>query len=83
MAAQFHRDALHVASRQGSQLFAHRGGAGEGDLADHRVRDQITGNLGGRAKHQAEYALGDAGIDEAIEQGCRGSGRLFRRLHQE
>ena len=40
--AQLHGHAFHVLARQGSQLLAHRRGAGEGQFADHRVRHKIA-----------------------------------------
>ena len=56
VAAQFHRHALHVLAGQRGQLLAHRRRAGEGDLADDRVRDQVVGDVGRVAVHQAQHA---------------------------
>ena len=80
VAAQLHRHALHVLAGQRGQLLAHRRRAGEGDLADDRVRDQVVGDLGGVAVHQAQHAGRDAGIGEGADQlGGRGR-RFLRRL---
>jgi hypothetical protein len=80
MATQFHRDALHVGPGQRCQLLAHRGRAGEGDLADHRMRDQVGTDHLRPAIDQAQHAGRDAAIDKGTHQfGRRGRG-LLRRL---
>ena len=83
VAAQFHGHALHVLARQGGQLLAHGGGAGEGDLADQRVRDQVVRDLGGRAVDQTDDARRHACIVEGADQlsGC--SRRFFGRFDDD
>ena len=79
VAAELHRDALHVLAGQRGELLAHRRGAGESDLADHRVRDQVAGDLGRVAVHQAQHAGRQAGVGEGAHQfGRRGRGFLGR-----
>ncbi|KAG1433705.1 hypothetical protein G6F57_021967 [Rhizopus arrhizus] len=68
---------------QRGQFLADRGRARERDLADHRMGDQVAGNLGRRAEDQAPPARGDAGVDHAVQQGGGGRGGFFGRLHQE
>ena len=41
VAAELHRHALHVQAGERGELLADDGRAGERDLADHRMRDQV------------------------------------------
>ena len=82
MAAQLHGHALHVLAGQRGQLLAHRRRAGEGDLADDGVCDQVAGDLGGVAVDQAQHAGRKAGVVEGPDQLRRGGRSFFRRLHQ-
>ena len=83
MAAQLHGHALHVLARQGGQLFAHGRGAGEGDLADQRVRDQVVRDLGRCAVDQTDDARRHARIMESADQLGRGCGRFFGRFDDD
>ena len=76
MTAQFHRRALHVRAGQRGQLLADRRRAGERDLADHRMRNQVARDLSRVAEHQADRARRHAGIDESLQQRSR-RGRAF------
>ncbi|MNV71062.1 hypothetical protein D3C71_1640580 [compost metagenome] len=82
MAAQFHRHALHVLAGQRGQLLAHGRGAGEGDLADDGVRDEVAGDFSGVAVYQAHGACGHAGIGKRADQLGGAGGGFLRRLHQ-
>ena len=65
MAAELHRHPLHVLAGQRRKLLADRGRAGEGDLADDRMRDQILRDLRRHAVDQVDHAGRHAGIGEA------------------
>ena len=83
MAAELHRHALHMQTRHRREVLADLGRAGEGDLADGRVRDQIFRNLGRHAVNQIDHAGRHAGIDKRPDQfGGRGRG-FFRRLDDD
>ena len=83
VATELHGHALHVQPGHGGQLFAHRRGAGEGDLADQRVRDQVTGNVGRGAKHQTNHTCGHARIVKGPDQFGRRCGGFFRGLDDD
>ena len=76
VAAQLHRHTLHVLACQRGQLFAHRRGAGERDLANDGVGDQVAGDFGGVAIHQAHHTGGQARVGKSLDQ-CGGCGRGF------
>ncbi|MGF6936172.1 hypothetical protein OKW41_005334 [Paraburkholderia sp. UCT70] len=54
VAAELHRRALHVRAGQRRELLADRRRARERDLADHRMRNQVAGNLSRVAEHEAD-----------------------------
>ena len=82
VAAQFHRDAFHVLTGHRGQLLAHGGGAGEGDLADDGVGDQVARNVSGVAIHQAQHAFGQTGVGKGLDQGGGARRGFFRALDQ-
>ena len=83
VAAQLHGHALHVFARQGGQLFAHGRRAGERDLADDGVRDEVAGDFSRVAIHQAHGAHGHARIGKCADQLGRAGGGFFGRLDQD
>ena len=83
MAAELHRRALHVQAGERRELLADGGRAGEGDLADDRMRDQILGDLRRHAVDQIDHAGRHAGIDEGADQLRRRSRRFLRRLDDD
>ena len=83
MAAELHRRALHVRAGHRGQLLAHWRRAGEGDLADDRVGDQIGRDLGRRAEHQADRAGRHPSVDKGLQQRGGRGWRLLRRLDEE
>ncbi len=82
VAAQLHGHALHVLASQAGQHLADRRGAGEGDLANDRVRDQVAGDLGRIAVDQADHAGRQAGVGEGADQLGRGGRGFLGRLDQ-
>ena len=83
VAAELHRDPLHVRAGDRGELLADRGRAGERHLADDRMRDQVLGNLRRHAVDQVDHARRHAGIGEAADQfGGRGR-RFLRRLDDD
>ena len=62
VAAELHGGALHVAGGQRVQMLADRHRAGERDLADDRVRDQVLGDLGRHAVDEVDHARRHAGV---------------------
>ena len=65
------------------ELLADHGRAGEGDLADDRMRDQIFRNLRRHAIDQIDHAIRHAGVGKGADQ-LRGRGRGFlRRLDDD
>ena len=78
MTAQLHGDALHVLAGQRGQLLAHGRRAGEGDLADDGVGDQVIGDLSRCAVDQTQHTLRNACIGKGADKGG-GCGRCFFR----
>ena len=64
-------------------MLADDGRAGERNLADHRMGNQVFGDLGRHAVHQPDRASRDAGIDIRADQFGRRRGRLFRRFQDD
>ncbi len=83
MAAEFHRDALHMLAGERREMLADGRRAGERHLADDRMRDEVLGNLGGHAVDEADHPLRHAGIDEAADQLGRRGRRLLGRLDDD
>ena len=83
VAAQFHRHALHVLARQRGQLLAHGRGAGERDLADDGVRNQVVGDFSRVAIDQAHGACGHARIGKRADQLSGAGGGFFGCLDQD
>ena len=77
MAAQLHGGALHVLAGERRQLLADHRRAGEGDLADHRVGDQVAGNLAGHAVHEVDRARRELAHD-LVDREVPGSERRDR-----
>ena len=82
VAAELHRDPLHVLPGERRELLADRRRAGEGDLADDRVRDQVRRNLRRDAEHQVQHARRQPGIDVALHQ-RRDARRCLLRAFQD
>ena len=82
MAAEFHRDPLHVQPGHGGELLADGGGAGERDFFDGRVRDQVGADLSRDTVDEVDDAGWDAGIGEAAHQ-FGAAGRGFFRAFQD
>ena len=68
VAAELHRHPLHVLAGERGELLADDGRAGERDLADHRMRDQVRRDLGRVAVDEADRARRHAGVDEGADQ---------------
>ena len=83
MAAQLHGGALHVQARQCGELLAHDGRAGEGDLADHRMRNEIFRNLRRHAVDEVDHAVRHARIGERLDQLRRRRRRFLGRLDDD
>ena len=83
VAAELHRHALHVLAGQRGELLADHRGAGEGDLADHRVRDQVLRDLGRVAVDQVDHAGRHAGIGKGADQFGRRRRRFLGRLDDD
>src|SRR5947209_7688958 len=49
-------------------MLAHGGGAGEADLAHHRMRDEVFRNLAGNAEHKLHHARRQPGIGIGAHQ---------------
>ena len=58
VAAELHRDPLHVRAGERGELLADRRRAREGDLADHRMRDQVLRDLRRDAEDEADDVAG-------------------------
>ena len=56
------------------QLLADLGRAGEADLADGRVLEELVGDLLGRADDEVGHARRQPGVDQALEDLIRHSG---------
>src|SRR5699024_11706777 len=74
---------LHVLAGQGGQRLADGGGAGEGDLADDRMPDEIVGNLRRHAIDQIDGTGRYAGVDIAAYQFGHGCRRILRPLEDD
>lgn len=83
MAAELHGDALHVQARERSQMLADGGGAGEADLADDRMRNEIFRHFRRHAEHQLHDAGRNAGIGIGAHQLHAACRRLFRALDDD
>ena len=78
MAAELHGDAFHVLAGEHREVLADRGRAGERDLADHRMRDQVGRDFARHAEHEIDHAGREAGLHERIDQCGARRRRLFR-----
>ncbi len=83
MTTEFHRGALHVLAGKGCQMFADRRGAGEGNLADDRMRDQIFRNLGWHAVNETDDTCRHARIHKRSDQFRRRCRCFFRDLDDD
>ena len=68
MAAKLHGDTLHVTAGQRRELLADRRRAGERDLFNHRMRDQIGRHLRRHAEHQIDHARRHPGVGISLHQ---------------
>jgi hypothetical protein len=83
MAAELHGDTLHVRAGHGGEMLADRYRAGERDLADGLVRDEITGDFRRHPEHQIEHAGRQAGIGQRLHQGGAAGRRFLRPLEND
>ena len=83
VAAELHGHALHVQSGHGGELLAHGRGAGERDLANSRVRDQVRRDMRRVAVDQVDHACGHARINKGTNQLGRRSRGFFGRLDDD
>ena len=83
MSSELHEDGLHVVSGEPGEAFSDRGGSGEGDEPDLRLRNQIFGYLGRNTEDEIHHAWGQAGIMKRAGDVHRTSGRFLRRLHDD
>ena len=83
MAAELHRGPLHVPAGERGELLADRRRAGEADLADDRMRDQVLGDLRRDAVDQADDARRHARIDKGPDQRGRRRRGFLRRLDDD
>ncbi len=83
MAAELHGDTLHVRPGERSKLLADCGRAGEGDLADHRMRDEVGRDFRRHPEHEIDHAGRQPGLDKGIDEGRAGRRRLFRAFEDD
>ena len=83
MPAKFHRHPLHMRTGQGGQMLAHHGRAGEGQLADNRMRNQIFADRGRHAEDQIDHARRHTGIQPALHIGGQRGRGFFRPLDDD
>ncbi|GJE71783.1 hypothetical protein CHKEEEPN_3332 [Methylorubrum podarium] len=83
VAAELHRRPLHVLARERRELLADRGRAGEGDLADHRMRDEIAGDFGRIAVDEGERIVRHARVEEGAHQFRAGGRGVLRALEDD
>ena len=81
VAAELHRHLLHRRGAFLDQQLADLGRAGEGQLLHQRVGADLVADLAGRAGHDVDHALREAGLLGQHAPGERRIGRLRGRLH--
>ena len=64
-------------------MLAHRARSGERDFTDHRMRNEVFGNLRGDAVDQIDHARGQPGVDEGAHQLGDRAGRVLRPLDHD
>ena len=82
LAAELERDPLELLAADGGDLAAGRGRAGERDLVDARVRDEVLADLAAGGD-DVDDAGGYAGLREQLGQQVAVERRLGRRLHHD
>ena len=80
VAAQLHGHALHRAGALGHEQLAHRGGAGEGELADRGIGGQFPADLDGLAAEDVDHSRRDARARRQLRKGMSRQRRLVGGL---
>lgn len=69
MPTEFHYGALHVLTGKCREMLANRGGAGERDFADGRMRDQVFRDFRWYAVDRVDDACRNASFGEGVDNG--------------